>query len=55
MAVCIRSKPKATHEEIAKGLGIPRRTIERMTAALKARGVIVRKNGKRDGYWEVLK
>ena len=30
------------------------RTIKRLTVALTERGIIARRNGKRNGFWEVL-
>ncbi|MBR5541828.1 MAG: hypothetical protein IKU64_05665 [Bacteroides sp.] len=30
------------------------RTIKRLTVSLTERGIIVRRNGRRNGFWEVL-
>jgi ATP-dependent DNA helicase RecG len=49
----IKNNTKSTSKEISDALKIPQRTIERIIALLKENGIIERKNGKRNGYWEV--
>ena len=44
--------PKIAVRKIALTLGIRPRTVEKQIAALKAKGILVRKGGTR-GYWEV--
>ncbi len=45
--------PHATQTEMAKEVGKSVRTVKTITANLQAKGLLVRKNGKRNGYWEV--
>jgi len=49
----IKEKPQATQKEIAVHIGKSERTVKRMTTRLSDRGIIERKNGKRNGYWEI--
>ena len=49
----IKEKPNATQKEIAVHIGKSERTVKRMTTRLSERGIIERKNGKRNGYWEI--
>jgi len=51
----LKSNPKATQIDIAKQIGKSAITAKRITIVLQEKGLLVRKNGKRDGYWEVLK
>ncbi len=44
-----------TTNEIAKVLSLNRRTVQRIINSLKEKGLIVRKGGKRFGYWEIRK
>lgn len=39
--------------EVAASIGRSERTVKRITDTLKSKGVLERKNGKRNGYWEV--
>ena len=50
----IKKKPNVTQKELAKRTGKSERTIKRLTVALTERGIIARRNGKRNGFWEVL-
>lgn len=50
----LKGNPKATQEQIAKHLGRSERTIKSMTVRLTEKEYLIRKNGKRDGWWEVL-
>ena len=50
----IISNPKAKQAEIAAKIGKSDRTIKRIMDSLKEKGFIARRNGKRDGWWEVL-
>lgn len=45
---------KATQEQIATQIGKSVRTVKRITSSLTERGYIERKNGKRDGFWNIL-
>ena len=51
----LREQPKATQKEIAAHIGKSERTVKTITANLTEKGIIERKNGKRNGFWEVLK
>ena len=44
--------PKIAVRKMALTLGIRPRTVEKQIAALKAKGILVRKGGTR-GFWEV--
>lgn len=49
----LREQPKATQKEIAAHIGKSERTVKTITVNLTRKGIIERKNGKRDGYWEI--
>ena len=49
----LKDNPKATQEMIAKHINRSQRTVKSITVRLFERGLLVRKNGKRDGWWEV--
>ena len=49
----LKDNPKATQEMIAKHINRSQRTVKSMTIRLAERGLLARKNGKRDGWWEV--
>jgi predicted HTH transcriptional regulator len=50
----IKENPRATQKEIAAHIGKSERTIKTLTVNLAAKGIIVRKNGKRNGFWEII-
>lgn len=50
----LKDNPKATQEMIAKHIHRSERTVKSMTVRLTEKKYLVRKNGKRDGWWEVL-
>ena len=50
----IKNKPNVTQKELAERTGKSERTIKRLTVSLTERGIIARKNGRRNGFWEVL-
>ena len=50
----IKEKPNITQKELAVRTGKSERTIKRLTVALTERGKMVRRNGRRNGYWEIL-
>ena len=50
---CLRETPSISLDELAKRIGVSRRTIARMVDRLKKQGRIRRKGGTR-GVWEVL-
>lgn len=49
----LKDKPNATQKEIAAHIGKSERTVKNITVRLSERGVIERKNGRRDGFWEI--
>ena len=51
--VLIKENAAVTTMEMAEHLSVNRRTIQRGLDALKNKGIIERKGGKRYGYWEV--
>ena len=50
-----KEKPNATQKEIAQHIGKSERTVKSMTVNLSERGIIERKNGRRNGFWEIKK
>ena len=51
----LKEKPNATQKEIAQHIGKSERTVKSMTVNLSERGIIDRKNGRRNGFWEIKK
>ena len=49
----IKEKPNATQKEIAAHIGKSERTVKTLTVKLSERGIIERKNGRRNGYWVI--
>ncbi|MDE7086362.1 MAG: Fic family protein [Prevotella sp.] len=49
----LREQPKATQKEIAAHIGKSERTIKTITVNLAEKGIIERKNGKKNGFWEI--
>ena len=47
--------PSITTSEMAQKTGIKFRTLQRHITQLQAMGIVVRKDGRKDGYWEVVK
>ncbi len=50
----LKEHPQMTQRALADALNTSERTIKRMTVALTERGYLLRKNGRRNGSWEVL-
>lgn len=50
----INNNPLATQKIIAKETGLSERTVKRRTVEMQEKGLIIRENGKRNGYWKVL-
>ena len=50
----IQRNPRVTQKQIAAEIGKSERTVKTVTINLTQKGMIVRRNGKRDGYWEIL-
>ena len=51
----IDEDPKMNQAEIAVKIGKSERTVKRIMDSLKEKGLLVRKNGKRNGWWEIHK
>ena len=51
---CVLADAKITQQEIAGQIKKSPRTVKRIMASLSEKQIITRKNGKRDGWWEVL-
>ena len=49
----LQQHPTATQKVIAVHIGKSERTVKTITVNLVERGLIERKNGKRNGFWEV--
>ena len=52
--ILIRQNPQITQAELVEQLNTSLRTVKRITKRLSEKGIMVRKGGKRFGYWEVL-
>ena len=50
----IQQEPTATQKYIATEIGKSERTVKSITVRLTEQGILVRKNGKRNGYWEIV-
>ena len=50
----IQSNPSATQKLIATEIGKSERTVKSITARLQEQGILIRKNGKRNGHWEII-
>lgn len=51
---CISQNNSIIQKEIALAIGKSERTVKRIMASLSEKGIIIRRNGKRNGYWEVM-
>lgn len=49
----LKDHPKATQKEIAVHIHKSERTVKTITANLQTKGLLERKNGKRNGFWEI--
>jgi len=49
----LKENPHATQKKMAETIGKSERTIKSITKALQEKGLLVRRNGKRNGIWEV--
>lgn len=50
---CIETNPRMTQKEMAATIGKSERTVKSITSALVEKGIIIRKNGRRNGWWEI--
>lgn len=51
---CILKQHNITQKEMAAIIGKSERTIKSITIRLVEQGIISRKNGKRNGFWEII-
>ena len=50
----IERNPRITQTEIAKSIKKSASTVKRITSTLVDKGIIIRRNGRRNGCWEIL-
>lgn len=50
----IKNNPKVTQTELIEKTGKSLRTVKSLTVSMQEKGLIRRKNGKRNGEWEIL-
>lgn len=50
----IQENPRITQEELRNAIHKSIATVKRLTISLQGKGLLERKNGKRNGYWEVI-
>ena len=50
---CIESNPKMTQKELATVIHKSERTVKSITSALVEKGILIRRNGRRNGWWEI--
>jgi fido (protein-threonine AMPylation protein) len=50
----LKNNPKATQKEIAAHIRKSERTVKTITTNLQQKGLLERKNGKRDGFWKII-
>lgn len=51
----IEDNSKITQTEIAKSIKKSASTVKRITSTLVEKGIIIRRNGRRNGWWEIVK
>jgi DNA-binding MarR family transcriptional regulator len=49
----LQQSPSATQKQIAAAIGKSERTVKTLTVSLVTKGLISRRNGKRNGHWEI--
>lgn len=49
----IKENPKITQADIAKSIKKSASTVKRITSTLVEKGIIIRRNGRRNGWWEI--
>ena len=50
----VQNNPFVTQKEMAAQMGKSERTVKTITVHLQEKGVLHRRNGKRNGYWEII-
>lgn len=51
----IRNNKELTYDEIANQLEISSSTVKRKFKEMKEKNIVTRVNGKRNGYWKIMK
>ena len=51
---CVNANPRSTQKMIAEKIGKSEWTVRSLTKGLQEKGLLARKDGKRNGAWEVL-
>lgn len=51
----VQENPSTTQKEIARQIGKSERKVKSITIALQEKGILRRMNGRRNGYWEIIK
>lgn len=51
---CIEANPKITQKEMASTIRKSERTVKTITSTLVEKGIIIRRNGRRNGWWEII-
>lgn len=51
---CIETDPRMSQKEMASRIGKSERTIKTITSRLVGKGIIIRRNGRRQGWWEIV-
>ena len=50
----VQQNPSATQKQIAAQIGKSERTVKTITVTLTQKGILARRKGKRNGYWEII-
>lgn len=50
---CIEDNPKITQKDIATAIGKSERTVKNITSCLVEKGILIRVNGRRNGWWQI--
>lgn len=50
---CIEDNPKITQKDIATAIGKSERTVKNITSSLVEKGILIRVNGRRNGWWQI--
>lgn len=50
---CIEANPKITQKEIVSAIKKSERTVKNITSTLVEKGILVRKNGRCNGWWKI--
>jgi len=50
---CIEDNPKITQKDIATAIGKSERTVKNITSRLVEKGILIRVNGRRNGWWQI--